>query len=132
MGGGSAARTRALQIFEVGEDGGRRPLGKVRRFPAGTILAESTQLSSLLQLDRVAASPGSNDPPIPGVGHSYEYRRFRFRPDGSADLSLLTNLPSYHMTLLEERVESTGGDVPPNFSTVQIEPVTGATVIYRP
>ncbi|MFQ3578499.1 MAG: Verru_Chthon cassette protein D [Verrucomicrobiia bacterium] len=127
------ARVRAIQIFEMSEDGQRKLMGNVRHFPDGAILSNSNDFTSLLQLASQTPSQTAphKDPSIAGVGMNYTFRSFRFRPDGSANFALPNPLPSYHMTLVEERTAAASG-LPPNFATIQIEPPTGATVIYRP
>jgi hypothetical protein len=73
------------------------------------------------------------DPALPGrVAKNYDYVFFRFLPDGS------TNLPpvgtKWYITVhAEADLAKTAGDQPPpNFFTLMIEPVSGASKILRP
>jgi uncharacterized protein (TIGR02596 family) len=128
----SGALPRALQLIEISESG-KMPLGKPRMLPDNTIVSPDTSLSTIMSLSPVSASHLNGDPPLPGVGHSYQYRAFRFRPDGSSNLNmLLTNTKLFQMTVVAENAPVSSGNPPPNFATIQIVPATGASFLYRP
>jgi len=129
---GTSNAIRAVQILEIRETGAS-PIGKPRVFPSGVIIGTNPAMSTLGALTNTAAS--ASDPKIPGVGTSYKYRSFRFRPDGAINLkTVLANTPSYFLTLYDEKFQSkiSGNTPPPNFATIQLEPSTGAATLYRP
>ena len=130
---GSASQIRAVQILEIRENG-TNPIGKPRVFPSGVIIGSGAAMTSLAGL---AATPAvSTDPKISGVGTSYSYRSFRFRPDGSLNLKSLlpSTVTNYFLTIYDEKFQSqiSGNTPPANFATIQLEPATGASILYRP
>ena len=128
----AGAAIRAVQILEIRENS-TNPIGKPRVFPSGVIIGSSSAMSSLCALNNVNATTA--DPRIPGIGTSYSYRSFRFRPDGSLNLkTLLPTVTNYFVTLYDEKFQSqvSGSTPPPNFATIQLEPSTGAATLYRP
>lgn len=65
------------------------------------------------------------------TGASASYRTIRFFPDGSNDLTLVTN--EGYLTVAEERdLQSAGGGVPKNFFTIQVDHYTSRVTTYRP
>jgi len=129
---GPAARNqmRAVQILELRENGSYSA-GKVRSLPSGTIIGASETVTSLSSLANVTAS--GSDSAIPRVSRDYKYRSFRFRPDGTLNLqSLLPSADSYFLTIYDEKAKLGSSSLPPNYATIQLEPDTGAVVLYRP
>ncbi|WP_166647015.1 Verru_Chthon cassette protein D [Prosthecobacter fusiformis] len=57
-----------------------------------------------------------------------DYVAIRFRPDGSTDL---LEAVRWHLTLVDSQ-SSQLTELPPNFYTIQIDPVTSRLEIYRP
>lgn len=130
---GTSASIRGVQILEVAENA-TNPIGKLRVFPSGVIIGSSTAMTSLSALTNAVAT--ASDPKVPGVS-SYKYRSFLFRPDGSMNLKTipaLSGTTNYFLTLYDEKFESqiSGNNPPPNFATIQLEPATGASTLYRP
>ncbi len=124
----SGEEIRAVQIFEVGESG-LKPASRLRSLPAGVIVGSATAMTSLA--DNTIKKAGDTN--IPGMGTSYEYYAFRFRPDGSisfGDLPPPAN--GYFLTLYEDKFQPSGTTPPANFATIKLEPATGAFSIYRP
>jgi uncharacterized protein (TIGR02596 family) len=129
---------RAIQLFQVLPSGVSVPIDKVQTLPGGVIFSysESEGLSSLLDLPTGLApkKPGVTDkaaPPLPrGVGMNYEYISFKFLPDGSTDKH---PTGKWFVTIigLNDRLNKPT-EPPPNFFTVQIDPVSGVTKTYRP
>jgi len=79
------------------------------------------------------ATPSATDPSIPRIAKNYKYRSFRFRPDGSLNLNLLLpTVSTYFLTLYDEKFKPAGATPPANFATIQLEPNTGAALLYRP
>jgi uncharacterized protein (TIGR02596 family) len=128
----STPQIRALQVLEVTE-GQLRPLSRPRLLPDGVIIGSGTGLTSLADLDDVAAA--ATDSRISGIGTTYTYRSFRFRPDGSLNLKMRLEYPNddkYYFTIHDERSPPSGDTPPPNFATFRLEPSTGAYTVYRP
>jgi uncharacterized protein (TIGR02596 family) len=134
----ATGKFRAMQLFQVLTSGVALPIDKVVTLPGGVMFAysESKGLSSLL--DKASAStpkkPGTDDknaPRLPrGVDYNYEYISFKFNQDGSTDRSPTA---MWYVTLVgaNENLEAAGVP-PPNFFTVQVDPVSGVTKTYRP
>lgn len=132
-------RYRAMQLFEVLPTGVALPINKIQVLPGGTVFAyaEGTGISSLL--DKATAGrdsdkkPGVDDPNAPrlprGVDLNYEYASFRFNQDGSTNKSPTGN---WFVTVVNINDNVQGNQPPPNFFTVQIDPVSGTTRTYRP
>jgi len=130
---GSASQIRAVQILEIRENG-TNPVGKPRVFPSGVIIGSGATMTSLAGLSNTPAA--STDPKISGVGTSYNYRSFRYRPDGSLNLKSLlpSTVTNYFLTIYDEKFQSriSGSTPPANFATIQLEPATGASILFRP
>lgn len=110
----------ALQIFRV-DDG--TPLEKVQRLPDGVVMTESSPFSSVLANGAVPGGVG------PFQGTDRNYKAVRFAPDGSTDLD-----PSgvWTLTVVPRTSEPTAERPADNFATVQVDPITGRSTIYRP
>ena len=132
---------RALQTLEILENGAAIPMGKVQYLPNNVVMNDGA-LSTLLD-DRVRGElkkPGGPDPELPrDVKKDYKFYSFRFLQDGSTDLPLKTSGSStnerrWYLTLqaLTDNISKESKTPPPNFFTLQIDPITGATKSYRP
>ncbi|MCX6971138.1 MAG: Verru_Chthon cassette protein D [Verrucomicrobia bacterium] len=133
---GASNAIRAVQILEIRE-ATTNPIGKPRVFPSGVIIGASPSMTSLCDaaVTNKSAVAGT-DTAIPGIGTTYKYRSFRFRPDGSMNLKTILppTVTNYFLTLYDEKYQSqVSGNTPPsNFATIQLEPATGASTLYRP
>jgi uncharacterized protein (TIGR02596 family) len=144
----SSGAFRAIQVVEVLDSGAVIPLAKLQVLPETMIMSggdPSTLVSSsdlsINQRSRraskeitkdTAGKPTGGDPSLPRkIELDYEFVSFRFLQDGSTDLKALDGL-KWCVTIhnINERV--TGTTLPPNFVTLQIDPVSGAIRIYRP
>lgn len=87
--------------------------------PEGIAISDLPEFSSLwkLELQRDKSSK-----------EELQYISIRFRPDGSTDLK--ENEP-WHLTLVDS-VSRAKPELPSNFYTVQIDPVTSKVEIFRP
>ncbi|HEX5176951.1 MAG TPA: Verru_Chthon cassette protein D [Chthoniobacteraceae bacterium] len=132
---------RAFQSFEVLDNGAVLPLGKIQILP-NTVIMNEGNLSSLLDPDvrGEPKQPTSNDPEIPRIStkdvsktESYVYQTLRFRQDGSTDLPS-AGKAQWFITLhgINEVLPQESSKPPPNFFTLQIDPVSGATRSFRP
>jgi len=125
---------RAFQMFEVVESGAAVPLANVERLAGAAIINPSATFSSLIagtgQTARVPVA--TRDPGLPrGIGHNYKYVSFRFLPDGSTNLSP-TFAAGWFLTVHNLSDKAVGTVPPPNFFTLQLDPVSGATKSFRP
>lgn len=124
-------RFRAVQNFELQDDGTAVPLDRMRRLPQGVILDGGSTLSPLLGEAR-AKQWTAGDPQIslPGIGTAYEARVVRLRPDGSTDLPVSSQ--PWFATLHHENKGDNLSSLPPNFAMIQIDPWTGQSLLHRP
>ena len=146
----TSGKFRALQIFEVLQSGAAIPLGKVNQLPNAVIFSADLDkpeqsYSSLLVKERLVSqdtvTQDRTSPDLPrGIKKNYDYVAFRFAPDGSTNLpptkSASSGVNAWYVTLhgSAEKPAKEGGNLrpPPNFFTVQIDPVNGTTRVYRP
>lgn len=135
----STGKFRGLQLFEVLDNGVSVPLDKPQMLPNSVIFAYaeggSVGLSSLIDKSSSREPrPASEDTAAPrlprGVEKKYEFVSFRFLQDGSTDL---TPTETWYVTLigLTDRLKAPD-QPPPNFFTVQVDPVSGSARTFRP
>ncbi len=132
----STGQYRAIQLFEVLESGAAVPIDKVQSFPTSVIMNPdklSTLISDTTQKEQ---TPTTKDPDLPrGVGRNYRYTSFRFQPDGSTNLptkSTADTNGAWTITVHGGTEKVTGTTLPPNFFTIQIDPVSGSSKGFRP
>lgn len=115
-----------LQVFALpdpsasGSGEGWRPVGALEPLPDGVAFSRNERFSSVL---RASASPGADSP-----SHRRTLATIRFFPDGSTSLPESEN---WFVTVVENSQRDTD-NLPANFATVQIDPVTGRLETYRP
>jgi uncharacterized protein (TIGR02596 family) len=124
----SSSRFRAVQTFQVVNSRWFFPLDKVQPLPTATIVDSAPVLSSVL--DPATRPPSAGTEPLPVIGINYQYVAVRFHPDGSTDL-LPTGGP-WFLTLHDEVAGDALKQPPPNFSTIEIDPVNGSLHVFRP
>lgn len=126
-------RFRALQLFVISEGGTSTPLGKMVRLPQGVIIDSGAALSSILDPDKRAYN-GTPSTPITAAGTQYGYFSIRFRAGGSTDLSPTSNGASqlWHLTLHDANDGDNRSVCPSNFWTIQIDPMSGTLLNFRP
>jgi len=95
------------------------PAGPMQSLESSICISENQSLSSILGLTSHTSSSAT--------GGTANYWAFHFLSDGSTDL--LVGSP-WFLTVLEKRYLNVG--VPPNFYTIQIDPVTGRLRQFRP
>jgi uncharacterized protein (TIGR02596 family) len=138
---------RALQLFEVLMNGAAIPAGKFEEFPNSVTLSANREkadsgISSLLDKGPLKTQDDLSKgdayhkslPELPkGIKKQYEFVSFRFMPDGSTTLGPTT---LWYVTMhgINDRPKTKDGKVTPpdNFFTLQLDPVTGTTKIFRP
>jgi len=128
---------RGVQPFLIEENNDARPLGKFLPLPAPIIISSSPVLSPALNSnDKTFSSASPADPKvaIPGRGTSYSAKVIVFRPDGSTNLEqkkdFLTMHPARNPT--EASLTAIGTDQMPDYCVIQIDPLSGAAMAYRP
>jgi uncharacterized protein (TIGR02596 family) len=136
----ATGRYRAMQLFEVQSNGKISvPIDKIQRLPGPIVFAYTDAVNGLSSLidkgtagePKVPLVDDTSAPPLPrGVKMKYEYATLRFMPDGSTDKS---PIGKWFVTLINinDKLDAPNKP-PPNFFTVQIDPVSGTTRIYRP
>lgn len=126
--GASQTTYGALQLFEYIELEDRyQAIMPIVYLPSATKLLDDSSKTSLLTISGQPVTPSASDPKIPGVGTSYKYLSVRFKPDGQTNLDPEGN---WFVTVAGNLTRD--GEMPQNFLTVQIDPVTGTIRHYRP
>lgn len=125
----------AYQLFAHSESSGQLTAVENPVYLKGDNIAfVEGQLSPLL--DQAAHGTTTGAWPRPAVDEPFksmsaQYLRIAFYPDGST--SLTVPLRSSYITLAGDLEASNGSSTPPpNFYTIQIDPVTGRAKSYRP
>ena len=137
----SSGYFRAIQVFEVLDNGAIVPLDKPVLLPQSIIVSPGT-LSTLVsdpsmlpvkQAKKTKAADGSGgDPSMPrGIDWNYEFVCFRFLPDGGTSLTTTAG-KIWCITLHNVNDAQSGGTPPPNFVTLQVDPVAGSVRLFRP
>ncbi|PTY06852.1 hypothetical protein DB346_00765 [Verrucomicrobia bacterium LW23] len=122
-----ATACRSYQLFQVSGSGMVSPLTRISYLGDGVIAGTGGSLSSLLDTSKRERHAGAF--PVPGAGTDYQYFSFAFLPDGR------TNLPAMEEWFVTLHLKSDGDGrttPPPNFGTVQVDPVNGAVRTFRP
>lgn len=112
---------RGLQVVRIEDNGDQVPVGRMIVLPEGILISASETLSPLM----MAGDPILGTVKNPGYG-TLSFRAFRFRPNGSTGGALGAN---NFVTLYSSEAQ---GSPPPNFCTVQVNPITGKVTTYRP
>lgn len=130
---GQPGAYRAIQVFEMLDNGVGVPMDKPQLLPQSVVMS-SGPLSTLLNANpNSPAGPDTNkDPKLPrGVDYNYTFVSFRYYPDGSTNLSA-TSGTIWYVTLHNMNDQPAGTQPPANFFTLQIDPISGTTKSYRP
>lgn len=112
---------RGIQIWRIDNSTNgfvTNPVTKLLPLPHGIVIASN------------ATSPLLNNAPLSGTratpSGNLAYRAFRFRANGAVDTGIGSN---NYLTVQSARDT---GNPPPNFFTIQINPVTGKATTLRP
>lgn len=124
---GTASVYRAIQLF-IKNENFLQPLGNCVYLPSPIIFVDTAVASSLLANSVTIEQDSDGQPSLGVFGHNYKYRAFRFRASGGTDLSG----NSIHLSLASATDRIVSNDLPSNFITVQIDPVTGRIRSFRP
>jgi uncharacterized protein (TIGR02596 family) len=125
---GSKVAFRAVQALQIVNPRLITPVDKLQSLPEAMIIDSAPVLSSILDSSKRTVSAGSD--PLPRVGSNYKYIALKFRPDGSSDL--LPTAGTWFLTVHDENQGDGLTQPPPNFSTIEIDPVNGALKFFRP
>lgn len=110
----------SIQLFSVKDDGTSEAAERIVVLPSSVAFSENTQFS-----DFFGYSTTTNDS-THGSGYI-----FRFRAGGKPDISP-TNTPPALTIMAREHVEKNGSALAPNYVTIQLEPQTGRSRVFRP
>jgi uncharacterized protein (TIGR02596 family) len=141
----TTGKYRAIQLFEVLENGAALPARDMVRLPRGVIF-QPDKYSTMLQENlrpHVEARTDATCPELPvgtpekRVGRNYWINSFRYQPDGSTDLPPSTAANGaatgdrWYVTLLGLTDESKPAEQT-NFFTLQVDPISGTLKSFRP
>ncbi len=98
------------------------PSSGITKLPEGVVISRKDQINSLLQ------QPFKEQVSSDGKENAKRYLAIRFLPDGSTSLS---SGQLWYITLVAETSEEKG-EIPVNYYTVQLDPVTGRLRTFRP
>lgn len=119
---------RGMQIFVVDYET-TNAIAKPVKFSTPAIISADVTTSSLMDNTTFPEQAAPASMPVAPVGVNYQYRSFRFRPDGGTDLP--TDKP-FFFTIINKNDPIKANNLPANFATIQIEPVTGRPKVLRP
>lgn len=118
---------RAMRRWYI-EQGTNGPVtnsvGRLIKIPEGIIIASNNNLSPLITAMTNSVSTGTES--IAGYG-SASYVGFRFRANGSLD-NTVTAANGY----LTIKAANDTDETPKNYFTIQLNPLTGKALIFRP
>jgi len=118
-----------IQLLTIDNQGNMVAVDRVQTLPVGTAIAKSATLSSLLGSNpNPEQAATSSDPSVPGLGTSYRYIQFSFRPRGSLDLDMTQK---WFATVVYLRNDTSSG-IPANSITLLLDPLNGNFVTYQP
>jgi len=118
----------ALQFFLIDDAGAATPVGRITKLPATVLMNEDAANSTLLTVSNKTWTATDPQITLPGVA-TYTAKAFQFRPDGSTSLAPSSK---WFVTLHAATVGATASTLPPNFATIQVDPVSGAVRSFRP
>ena len=135
----STGKYRALQLFDAQTTTGTpAPLDRVQTLPGTMIVDSGSTLSTLIGM---AAANSVNAPTltngstlnvsIPAAGLQYNAACFQFRPDGSTNLPVSSNV-QWFLTLHSLHYGDTQASPPANFFTLQTNASNGHLSFFRP
>lgn len=101
-------------------DGTETPVTKIVPLPSNVIITNNEAFSTLQQATGTSSSTDSR---------GRKYLAFRFRADGSTPLDPAS---TYTMTLFVAKNGEPTTQLPVNFVTLQMDPVTGKTKAFQP
>lgn len=120
----------AIQLWRIDPPAGTNPsttrsAAKIEYLPSGVSVSEDTSLGSTLLISCPATNVMPAGTPLAGSNYS----AFQIRPSGLA--SPAANMNVFYLTIVPARYGKSK-TLPNNFSTLQINPLTGTPLTYRP
>jgi len=127
---------RSVQLWILETSGSLKAITRVSRFPEPVIISESTtatlpnpaSTTSTILNNNSDTTHDAKAYPIAGVS-SYQYVSFYFLPTGETDLD---HTKKWFTTLILDGSPIVANDLPANYLTVQIDPVSGKPSVFRP
>lgn len=122
---GSEKHWKAMQLWKVDETPNGQKITSLTpliKLPAGVVINPEPALSPLLRADSTIEGSKSI-----GEYENVNYRGFRFRPGGAPDQWVKVN---NNFITLNGRNDPSA--TPKNYYTLQVNPVTGRTAVFRP
>lgn len=132
---GGASFYQAIQLFGSEDDGRLKAVTPAKLLPDGVAVSENKDVTSFVGGDLPVRSPQPADPEIAGAGRNYTFIAFRFRPDGTSDLTQFKSSATnglWFLTLTYGQNSSLAAPLGSNYATVQLEPLNGNVRLYRP
>lgn len=126
----SSGKFRAIQIFEVLDDGTTSALTKIQRLPTSIVIDAGATLSTLLAKQKEWNATTDPQVKIPRIGTSYDCSSFRFLPDGTTDLPKSGTLSFVTVHGMNDGDNLT--KPPANFATIQVDAHNGHVRSFRP
>jgi len=120
----------AIQLWRIDPPAGTNPgtaraATKIEYLPSGICISEDTSQGSTLLM----SCPATNVMPEGTALAGSNYAAFQIRPSGL--VSPAANMNAFYVTIVSGRYGK-AKSLPQNFSTLQINPLTGTPLIYRP
>lgn len=121
----------AIQIWQPDDQdpSQSRPLSRLAILPQTAFVTrtDSTRSKLLEYLDPALTMPAG------GVVGGAKYQAFQIRPNGSVVSSATTSQrQDLYLTIVSAKRENLSAALDANYITVQVNPMTGGTAIYRP
>lgn len=123
MTNGTTTGWRAMNILRIEQTSSgktTKAVSRIVQLPENVIISSSTSLSPML----AAGTTGTTN--IPTLGN-VQYSAIRFRPNGA----LVSGFGTANSTLTLQN-GTAQGEPPPNYYTIQVNPLTGRVSVYRP
>ena len=130
---GSANSYCAMRTFRTEPNGTATPLSKLMVLNTRTMFAADAHSSILMPPNNLAPTVKGMEV-LPSFGNTAcQYLGFQFLPDGSTDLdpTAATAAGGWYITLVDATIAVPTGQ-PTNFYTIQVEPFSGSTRLFRP
>jgi uncharacterized protein (TIGR02596 family) len=112
---GGTSNYCAFAYYQLTDSGTTNQMTRTNFLPSGTALSTAANYSTLI------------GPSGPSYSASPAYNSFRFRPDGSTDLSVSSN---WYVTIVRER-DAANTTLPNNFITIKLDAFNGNVSFYR-
>jgi len=126
---GNQSGIRGIQLWRV-EEGATGPVtnafGRMVLLPEGVLINPANTLSPLLTLSS-AAGGSSGTMNLPTYGNA-SYTGFRIRANGTLDKTVAAN----NFLTIQNANPPPSANVPDNYYTLQVNPITGKVLSYRP